>query len=237
MGLCCSRRMRSSTPASGSSWPGTRRCNGSGRAGSPTRLGAVDVALWDLRAKHAGLPLWRFLGGASSPRVSAYNTDVGWLSIPTDQLRDGVCRAVEEEGFRAVKLKVGHGNPGIDLERLAVVRRAVGSDITIAIDGTENGTCRPASGSAPGLRAWTCSGSKSPCGTMTLGRMPRWRAPRNPDRARRAALLARRVQELRGGRGVQYVQPDVTRLGRDHRVYPGRGSRTGVSSSRGASCR
>lgn len=107
-----------------------------GRAGiTQLALAAVDVALWDLGAKAADQPLWAFLGGATSDQIEAYNTDVGWLSIPKPALVDGVRRAVEEDGFRFVKLKVGHDDPLMDLNRLEAVRRSLGPDIRIAIDG------------------------------------------------------------------------------------------------------
>ncbi len=98
-------------------------------------LAAVDIALWDLRAKKAGLPLWMLLGGATKPRLDAYNTDIGWLSIPDDELVNGSLRAIEMDGFRRIKIKVGHDNPVIDLRRLELVRRAIGPGITMAIDG------------------------------------------------------------------------------------------------------
>ena len=98
-----------------------------GRAGiTQLALAAVDIAMWDLKAKKAGAPLWKALGGATSPRIEAYNTDVGWLSIPTDQLVDGCLRAIETEGYRRLKLKVGHDDPIVDLHRIEKVRRAVG---------------------------------------------------------------------------------------------------------------
>src|SRR3954463_15122026 len=64
-----------------------------GRAGiTQLALAAVDIALWDLRAKHANLPLWKFLGGATTSKIDAYNTDIGWLSIPVEQLVAGARR-------------------------------------------------------------------------------------------------------------------------------------------------
>ena len=72
-----------------------------GGPGSPQlALAAVDIALWDLKAKKAGAQLWKALGGATSPKLGAYNTDIGWLSIPTDELVEGCLRAIETEGYR-----------------------------------------------------------------------------------------------------------------------------------------
>ncbi|HZF80706.1 MAG TPA: mandelate racemase/muconate lactonizing enzyme family protein [Rubrivivax sp.] len=105
-----------------------------GRAGIATLShAAIDVALWDLKAKAAGLPLWQLLGGAVRERVRAYNTDIGWLSIGDAALVDGARRAVDE-GFTGIKIKVG-STVERDLRRLAAVRAAVGPDITLAIDG------------------------------------------------------------------------------------------------------
>ena len=107
-----------------------------GRAGiTHLAVAAIDVALWDLAAKRAGLPLWRHLGGATRDALDAYNTDVGWLSFPDDVLV-GLCRrAVAEDGFRRLKVKVGHDDPMRDVRRLEAVRRAIGPDVTLAVDG------------------------------------------------------------------------------------------------------
>ena len=105
-----------------------------GRAGITTlSQAALDIALWDLKAKAAGLPLWQLLGGAVHERVRAYNTDIGWLSLSDQALVAGACQAVEQ-GFTGIKIKVG-STPQRDLRRLAAVRRAIGPAITLAIDG------------------------------------------------------------------------------------------------------
>src|ERR1700704_1557643 len=78
-----------------------------GRAGvTQIALAAIDIALWDLRSKAAGLPLWKLLGGATIESLEAYNTDVGWLSVPKAQLVDNCRAAIEKDGFRRLKLKV-----------------------------------------------------------------------------------------------------------------------------------
>ena len=106
-----------------------------GRAGiAHLAIGAIDVALWDIKAKSAEQPLWQFLGGATSDELEAYNTDIGWISNPLDSLVLQSCEAVHEQGFRRLKLKVGHANPGDDFVRIAAVRKAVGPAISIAVD-------------------------------------------------------------------------------------------------------
>ena len=79
-------------------------------------LAAIDTALWDLRAKRAGLPLWQLAGGARD-RIPLYTTEGGWLHIETAALVDDAL-AAQARGFRGCKVKVGKPNPGEDVARL-----------------------------------------------------------------------------------------------------------------------
>ena len=97
-------------------------------------LAAVDIALWDIKAKAADMPLWKLLGGSSKDRIEAYNTDAGWLDRPIAQLVDGCRRSVEEEGFRGVKLKVGSPQPNDDFERVEAARAAIGPKTKLMTD-------------------------------------------------------------------------------------------------------
>lgn len=97
-------------------------------------IAALDVALWDIKAKAAGQPLWQLLGGSAGKRVGAYNTDYGWLSIPDDRLVAGMKEAVAR-GYRGVKMKVGSDNWREDARRLALVRQAIGPDVELMVDG------------------------------------------------------------------------------------------------------
>jgi L-alanine-DL-glutamate epimerase-like enolase superfamily enzyme len=97
-------------------------------------LSAIDVALWDLKAKAAGLPLWRLLGGAHPQGIAAYNTNCGWLSLPLPEMVDGCLRLVTDEGWNGVKVKIGSPNPRTDFHRLEAVRRALGPDVRIMVD-------------------------------------------------------------------------------------------------------
>ena len=111
-----------------------------GRAGiTQLALAAVDIALWDLKAKAAGLPLWRLLGGSKPEGIKAYNTDGGWLSLSKTQLVDNCRRCVEEEGFEGVKIKIGLPDQRQDVERVDAVRRAIGPAVHLMVDA--NGRC------------------------------------------------------------------------------------------------
>lgn len=111
-----------------------------GRAGiTHLALAAVDIALWDLKAKAAGLPLWRLMGGCRPEGVPAYNTDGGWLSLSKEQLVDNSLRSVNEQGFVGVKVKVGMPSVREDIDRIQTVRRAIGPSARLMVDA--NGRC------------------------------------------------------------------------------------------------
>src|SRR5690606_5877975 len=67
-------------------------------------MAAIDTALWDLKARRAGLPLWRFLGGGD-PRVKTYAGGID-LQFDLAQLLEQT-EGNLEKGFRAIKMKVG----------------------------------------------------------------------------------------------------------------------------------
>ncbi len=98
-------------------------------------LAAIDTALWDLRCRRAGLPLWRMLGGAKTS-VPMYTTEGGWLHIPTDELVADAL-AAQAAGFSGSKVKIGRPHLSEDRERLAAVRAAVGPGYEIMVDANQ----------------------------------------------------------------------------------------------------
>lgn len=104
-----------------------------------TALAAIDVALWDLAGKRTGNPLHILLGG-SKERVPVYNTHAGWLNRPLDEMLELSREAVEKNGFRALKLKVGKPDPHEDRERVARVRETVGAKVELMIDANQSWT-------------------------------------------------------------------------------------------------
>src|SRR3982751_6888088 len=98
-------------------------------------LAAIDTALWDLRARRAGEPLWKIAGGAQRA-VPVYTTEGGWLHHPAQQLIDESV-AAREQGFRGAKMKVGKPSMAEDVARLAAVRKAVGDEFEVMIDANQ----------------------------------------------------------------------------------------------------
>ena len=98
-------------------------------------LAAVDLALWDLRCKRAGLPLWRLLGGAKD-LVPMYTTEGGWLHIPTEDLVSDAVQA-QAAGFSGSKVKIGRPHLSEDRARLQAVRDAVGPGYEIMVDANQ----------------------------------------------------------------------------------------------------
>lgn len=94
-------------------------------------MSAVDIALWDLRGRLLGEPLWRLLGG-HDPRVPAYGSGTN-LGFPLDALVEQN-RTFVARGLRAVKMKVGRPRLGEDLDRVAAVRALVGPDVALLVD-------------------------------------------------------------------------------------------------------
>ena len=92
-------------------------------------LSSLDMALWDLRGKALGRPVVELLGGKASP-VPAYDS-YGIVDPVADApaLEHSV-----EQGFRAIKVKVGAGDLGWDLKNLAGVREVIGPDVRLMID-------------------------------------------------------------------------------------------------------
>ncbi len=97
-------------------------------------LAAIDIALWDILAKRADLPLWRLLGGYRE-RVPAYASGI-LADLDGEALLDQM-RGFLERGYRAVKMKVGCDNPEEDVARVSAVRRVIGPGVQLMLDATQ----------------------------------------------------------------------------------------------------
>jgi L-alanine-DL-glutamate epimerase-like enolase superfamily enzyme len=104
-----------------------------GGRGGPTVLAmsAFDMALWDLKARRADLPLWNFLGGFD-PKVPCYAGGID-LHLPLDRLlaqtEDNLAK-----GFRAIKMKVGRKRLSEDVARVKAMRELLGDGFPLMAD-------------------------------------------------------------------------------------------------------
>ena len=101
--------------------------------GSPVYC--VEVALWDVAGKAAGLPVSK-LWGASTDRVPAYCA-TGEVRSPERRVED--CHRILDEGFKAVKLRFHSDDPREDIRVVEAVRRACGDRLAVLVDANQAG--------------------------------------------------------------------------------------------------
>ncbi|MFC6149012.1 MULTISPECIES: L-talarate/galactarate dehydratase [Mumia] len=107
-----------------------------GRSGLATQaIAAIDVSLWDLKAKRAGLPLAKLLG-SHRDSVRTYNTSGGFLHTPIDEVIENAGRSLEA-GIGAIKLKVGQPDWRQDVARVTAVREALDPDVPLMVDANQ----------------------------------------------------------------------------------------------------
>ncbi|MCC8934096.1 mandelate racemase/muconate lactonizing enzyme family protein [Rhizobium sp. 'Codium 1'] len=94
-------------------------------------ISAIDIALWDLRGRRLGEPLWKMAGGASN-RCRAYCGGID-LNFPLPKLLDSI-RSYIARGFDGVKIKIGQPSLAEDLERIRAVRELIGPDVAFMVD-------------------------------------------------------------------------------------------------------
>jgi L-alanine-DL-glutamate epimerase-like enolase superfamily enzyme len=101
-------------------------------------ISAVDCALWDLKGKWAGVPVYRLLGGPTREAIPAYASALGY-SLEPEQVRERAA-ALVEQGYRATKWFFRHGpidgKQGIrkNVELVRTLRETVGPDVDIMLD-------------------------------------------------------------------------------------------------------
>ncbi|MFS0561681.1 dipeptide epimerase [Terribacillus sp. 179-K 1B1 HS] len=100
--------------------------------GNTSAKAAVDMALHDCIAQHAGLPLYQFLGGVRDTLETDYTVSV---NSPEEMASDAA--GYVKTGFQTLKIKVGKDDIDKDMKRLQAVREAVGSNITLRLDANQ----------------------------------------------------------------------------------------------------
>ncbi|MCW3075216.1 MAG: dipeptide epimerase [Flaviaesturariibacter sp.] len=100
--------------------------------GNSSIKSAFDMALHDIAAQHAGVPLYQFLGGSKN---KVLETDMTVSIGAPEKMKSDAVR-FKEEGFPAIKVKLGEGKD-IDVERIRAIREGIGYDLPLRIDANQ----------------------------------------------------------------------------------------------------
>jgi L-alanine-DL-glutamate epimerase-like enolase superfamily enzyme len=174
-------------------------------------MAAVDIALWDLKGRLAGEPLWRLLGG-HSPRVVVYAGGID-LQHPLDDLL-AETRHNLGRGYRAIKMKVGRDDLAEDVERVRAMRDLLGPGFPLMVDANMRWSVEQAIRAARALAPYDLTWLEEPS---------------IPDDVEGHARIAREgglpiatgenmhtlyeFQKMIAAGGVAYPEPDMTNLG------------------------
>ena len=109
----------------------------SGQKGMPIQaLSGIDIALWDILAKKAKLPLYQLLGGKTNNKIPVYGYGMMLQKKSVKELCElfkKEANQIKEKNFKAMKMKVGLG-PKEDLKLVSAVREVIGNDFKLMVD-------------------------------------------------------------------------------------------------------
>ncbi len=172
-------------------------------------IAGIDIALWDMAARRAGRPLWRFLGGGKDGgRVPTYASGIG----PDEVV--GQARKAAGEGHRAFKMKVGFGEQ-VDLANVSDLRRLLGPDAPLALDANQAWSPDEAARWARVLASYHPLWLEEPISIHHSGRVWKRLAEASPIPLAGGENLYGKSQFRRAIRHQAWavIQPDVTKWG------------------------
>ncbi len=184
-----------------------------GGRGGPAVLAqsAVDMALWDLKARRLGQPLWSLLGG-HDPRVPCYAGGID-LDFPLEKL----LRQTEAnlgKGFRAIKMKVGRARLSADVERVKPMREYLGDGFPLMVDANMKWSADDAIRAARALQPFEPVWLEEPVVPDDVAGQARVvREGGLPIAAGENLRTLWEFKQLIAAAGVTYPEPDVTNCG------------------------
>jgi L-alanine-DL-glutamate epimerase-like enolase superfamily enzyme len=187
-----------------------------GRGGvAATAISAVDIALWDLKARLIGLPVASLLGRARSD-VPVYGSG-GFTSYDERRTREQLSGWVEKDNIPRVKIKIGEswgGNERRDLERVALARDVIGPDTELYVDANGGYTTGQAVRVADQMAGYGVTWFEEPVSSDDAAGLAAVRSQVEPDVAagEYSWSLADSARLIDAG-AVDCLQLDVTRCG------------------------
>ncbi|AWB23705.1 mandelate racemase/muconate lactonizing enzyme family protein [Methylobacterium currus] len=172
---------------------------------------AIDMALWDLKAKRLGQPLWTLLGG-NDAKVPCYAGGID-LQLPLDQL----LRQTDDnlrKGFRAIKMKVGRPKLSEDVERVRAMREHLGEGFPLMVDANMRWSADEAIRAARALQPFEPTWLEEPVIPDDVAGQARVvREGGLPIAAGENLRSLWDFKQLIAAGGVTYPEPDVTNCG------------------------
>jgi L-alanine-DL-glutamate epimerase-like enolase superfamily enzyme len=174
-------------------------------------MAAIDIGLWDLQAKAAGLSLTDLVG-RQRDRVGVYGSGVN-RHLALDELVDQVHRFLEA-GHTRVKIKVGLPSLDEDLERVAAVRRAIGPHRLLMVDANQLWDFPTARHAARALSAFDVYWLEEPLPAEDIQAYARLRACIDiPVAAGESLYTEAQFRDVLVAGACDYIQPNVCRVG------------------------
>jgi L-alanine-DL-glutamate epimerase-like enolase superfamily enzyme len=184
-----------------------------GGRGGPTvlALSAFDMALWDLKAKRAQMPLWKLLGG-NDPSVPCYAGGID-LDFPLDKLLKQTDDNLTK-GFRAIKMKVGRKRLSEDVDRVRAMREHLGDGFPLMVDANMKWSVDEAIRAARALQPFDLGWLEEPViPDDVAGHARVVREGGMPIAAGENLRSLWEFKHLIASGGVTYPEPDVTNCG------------------------
>lgn len=176
-------------------------------------IAAIDIAVWDVIGKHYGQPLYRLLGGARDS-IPSYISEIN-LSA-SDTVGDLVRRIDDyvARGYRAVKIKIGHDDPEIDVERISKARERLGRGTKLFVDLNQKWTAAEAIQKAARLDAFDLGWIEEPILYHDIaGHAALKRAIRTPIALGESLYCRQQFQQYLDAGAIDIVQADVAFVG------------------------
>jgi len=184
-----------------------------GRSGLATQaIAAIDIALWDLKAKRAGLPLAKLLG-AQRDAVACYNTSGGFLSTPIEEVVANAAASVRR-GVGGIKVKVGQPDTRADLQRVERVRGELGDQVPLMVDANQQWNRDTAARMGRDLEQYRLTWIEEPLDAYDAeGHAALARDLVTPVATGEMLTSVAEHRELIRCRSVDFMQPDAPRVG------------------------
>jgi L-alanine-DL-glutamate epimerase-like enolase superfamily enzyme len=174
-------------------------------------IAAVDIAVWDALARSQNVPLWRALGGANG-RIRGYGSGIDLLMTP-DELVSHL-RGYLRQGYQAVKIKVGRGKLGEDLDRLRAARELIGPDRQLLLDANQCWTVAEAVQRARAFEPYQPAWLEEPLAPEDVDGHARLRSMTSiPIAVGESLYTAPQFAEYLRAGAVDVLQPDIARVG------------------------